>query len=311
MNSVRVDDWDLQAVVRGCGVGESSYDIMDWMSWQSDADLRQEEILFGGFSDFAETSALLDDLEQLYKPFYPEPEAVRDAGLISEEVIEEAENKLKEEEPLTDASTTSQVVHYEETKQRRRKNQQKREVHHVTAADGVSSDMWAWRKYGQKPIKGSPHPRSYYRCSSSKGCLARKLVERSSSDPRVFVVTYTGEHNHTHPTRRNALAGSTRNKFASPKAKQPAIAKGNRHAPLANGPCDSPSSTATRSPVTPPPVVTHSEEDKRQLSSNESGLSSGSDENNTVPTMFFSDEMFMGFEELNDMVMDPGVAGYS
>jgi hypothetical protein len=22
------------------------------------------------------------------------------------------------------------------------------------------SDSWAWRKYGQKPIKGSPYPRS-------------------------------------------------------------------------------------------------------------------------------------------------------
>jgi hypothetical protein len=27
-------------------------------------------------------------------------------------------------------------------------------------ADGSSSDVWAWRKYGQKPIKGSPYPRS-------------------------------------------------------------------------------------------------------------------------------------------------------
>lgn len=40
-----------------------------------------------------------------------------------------------------------------------RKTQHKRVVVEV-AAEGLSSDVWAWRKYGQKPIKGSPHPRS-------------------------------------------------------------------------------------------------------------------------------------------------------
>lgn len=74
----------------------------------------------------------------------------------------------------------------------------------------VPSDLWAWRKYGQKPIKGSPHPRGYYRCSSSKGCSARKQVERSRTDPSMLVITYTSEHNHPWPTQRNALAGSTR-----------------------------------------------------------------------------------------------------
>lgn len=61
------------------------------------------------------------------------------------------------------------------------------------------SDSWAWRKYGQKPIKGSPYPRGYYRCSSSKGCPARKQVERSRVDPTKLVVTYAYEHNHSHP----------------------------------------------------------------------------------------------------------------
>ncbi|KAI5060288.1 hypothetical protein GOP47_0024708 [Adiantum capillus-veneris] len=79
------------------------------------------------------------------------------------------------------------------------------------AGENVPSDLWAWRKYGQKPIKGSPHPRGYYRCSSSKGCPARKQVERNPSDPSMLVVTYTSDHNHPWPTHRiNALAGSTR-----------------------------------------------------------------------------------------------------
>lgn len=69
----------------------------------------------------------------------------------------------------------------------------------ITGEGAPPSDSWAWRKYGQKPIKGSPYPRGYYRCSSSKGCPARKQVERSSSDPTMLVVTYSCEHNHSWP----------------------------------------------------------------------------------------------------------------
>uniref|UniRef100_A0A453MJL2 WRKY domain-containing protein n=2 Tax=Aegilops tauschii subsp. strangulata TaxID=200361 RepID=A0A453MJL2_AEGTS len=50
----------------------------------------------------------------------------------------------------------------------------------------------------------------YYRCSSSKGCLARKQVERSRSDPNMLVITYTAEHNHPWPMQRNVLAGYAR-----------------------------------------------------------------------------------------------------
>ncbi|KAI5067485.1 hypothetical protein GOP47_0018013 [Adiantum capillus-veneris] len=60
----------------------------------------------------------------------------------------------------------------------------------------IPADDYSWRKYGQKPIKGSPHPRSYYKCSSVRGCSARKYVERASDDSSMLIVTYEGEHNH-------------------------------------------------------------------------------------------------------------------
>ncbi|XP_016474474.1 putative WRKY transcription factor 7 [Nicotiana tabacum] len=60
----------------------------------------------------------------------------------------------------------------------------------------IPPDDFSWRKYGQKPIKGSPHPRGYYKCSSIRGCPARKHVERALDDPNVLIVTYEGEHDH-------------------------------------------------------------------------------------------------------------------
>ncbi|KAL9412359.1 hypothetical protein AB3S75_045898 [Citrus x aurantiifolia] len=96
---------------------------------------------------------------------------------------------------------------------RKRKSPIKKMVCQVTE-EKLSADLWAWRKYGQKPIKGSPYPRNYYRCSSSKGCAARKQVERSNTDPNIYIVSYTGDHTHPRPTHRNSLAGSTRNKFS-------------------------------------------------------------------------------------------------
>lgn len=62
----------------------------------------------------------------------------------------------------------------------------------------IPADEFSWRKYGQKPIKGSPHPRGYYKCSSVRGCPARKHVERCVDDPAMLIVTYEGDHNHNH-----------------------------------------------------------------------------------------------------------------
>ncbi|XP_038986227.1 probable WRKY transcription factor 41 [Phoenix dactylifera] len=63
-------------------------------------------------------------------------------------------------------------------------------------AEGPIDDGFSWRKYGQKDILGAKYPRGYYRCShrNSRGCLAKKLVQKSDADPAVFDITYWGEH---------------------------------------------------------------------------------------------------------------------
>ncbi|URE04933.1 WRKY transcription factor [Musa troglodytarum] len=66
----------------------------------------------------------------------------------------------------------------------------------LKAAD-IPADEYSWRKYGQKPIKGSPYPRGYYKCSTLRGCPARKHVERAPDDPSMPIVTYEGEHRHS------------------------------------------------------------------------------------------------------------------
>ncbi|OVA00985.1 DNA-binding WRKY [Macleaya cordata] len=59
-------------------------------------------------------------------------------------------------------------------------------------------DGYRWRKYGQKAVKNSVYPRSYYRCTTQK-CTVKKRVERSFQDPSVVITTYEGQHNHQSP----------------------------------------------------------------------------------------------------------------
>lgn len=78
-----------------------------------------------------------------------------------------------------------------------------RVVVQTTSDVDILDDGYRWRKYGQKVVKGNPHPRSYYKCTNV-GCSVRKHVERASTDVRAVITTYEGKHNHDVPAPRNS-----------------------------------------------------------------------------------------------------------
>ncbi|KAF2291312.1 hypothetical protein GH714_022593 [Hevea brasiliensis] len=72
-----------------------------------------------------------------------------------------------------------------------------------------SEDGYNWRKYGQKQVKGSENPRSYYKCTYPN-CPTKKKVERSL-DGQITEIVYKGSHNHPKPqsTRRSSSSSSS------------------------------------------------------------------------------------------------------
>nr|BAS69355.1 transcription factor [Nicotiana benthamiana] len=79
--------------------------------------------------------------------------------------------------------------------------------------DKPADDGYNWRKYGQKQVKGSEYPRSYYKCTHSN-CPVKKKVERSL-DGQVTEIIYKGQHNHQPPqsSKRSKESGNTNGNY--------------------------------------------------------------------------------------------------
>ncbi|XP_073047041.1 probable WRKY transcription factor 43 [Primulina eburnea] len=80
-------------------------------------------------------------------------------------------------------------------RKRRYKNIPARVEFHTRSSEDILDDGYKWRKYGQKSVKNSIHPRSYYRCTHHT-CNVKKQIQRLSKDTSIVVTTYEGIHNH-------------------------------------------------------------------------------------------------------------------
>lgn len=72
-----------------------------------------------------------------------------------------------------------------------------------------ADDGYNWRKYGQKQVKRSENPRSYYKCTHPN-CPTKKKVE-TSLEGEITEIVYKGTHNHPMPqtTRRSTATASS------------------------------------------------------------------------------------------------------
>ncbi|RCV34066.1 hypothetical protein SETIT_7G133100v2 [Setaria italica] len=67
------------------------------------------------------------------------------------------------------------------------------------ATSTPAEDGYSWRKYGQKQVKHSEYPRSYFKCTHLN-CQVKKKVERSH-EGHITEIIYKGTHNHPKPTQ--------------------------------------------------------------------------------------------------------------
>ncbi|XP_071709541.1 WRKY transcription factor 22-like [Rutidosis leptorrhynchoides] len=290
-------EWDLNAVVRSCTTPVAAGNTTTVEDYDDGRLYNNLEIIASGnesspFSvhDPSFSSKLSGGLEDIIYKAGCSQIRTMSAGTTSTNSIDlDGEGFVHEQLPMLTDHSQSFSMHAmdsQSARPRKRKNQEKT-VFQLTQEE-LSNDLWAWRKYGQKPIKGSPYPRNYYRCSTTKACGAKKQVERSPIDSTIFIVSYSGEHIHPRPTHRSSLAGSTRsNKFNTENNTKPPLSSTTI---IEHPPCSS-SSPASASSFSP---TTSFKGDESEINEDDQ-----CNENTIVPNMVMNEDVLKRFQDLN------------
>nr|QBB89741.1 WRKY33 [Brassica rapa subsp. pekinensis] len=118
----------------------------------------------------------------------------------------------------TTTATNSSIFQAQEQERKNQSDQWSQTLNNSNTHQAVSynvreqrkgEDGYNWRKYGQKQVKGSENPRSYYKCTFPS-CPTKKKVERSL-EGQITEIVYKGSHNHPKPqsTRRSSSSSSS------------------------------------------------------------------------------------------------------
>ncbi|KAF5958504.1 hypothetical protein HYC85_005729 [Camellia sinensis] len=112
---------------------------------------------------------------------------------------------IQQQVPTVISEPESSVIESSEVSQPNRKS-----LPPCAAVDKPGNDGYNWRKYGQKQVKTSDHPRSYYKCTHPN-CPVKKKVERNF-DGQITEIIYKGQHNHELPqSNKRAKDGIDKN----------------------------------------------------------------------------------------------------
>ncbi|XP_073300756.1 WRKY transcription factor 28-like [Primulina huaijiensis] len=130
-----------------------------------------------------------------------------EAVACEEDVSKNKKSDGKKENPEDGEDSSSKKEGSKGKKKGEKKQREPRFAFMTKSEVDHLEDGYRWRKYGQKAVKNSPYPRSYYRCTTQK-CPVKKRIERSYQDPSIVITTYEGQHNHHLPTSlRGNVAG--------------------------------------------------------------------------------------------------------